>query len=505
MLRAVFPAIPAVTYGLGVLVALELVYVLLRRSKWVRPGVFYQLWALSSAALVALVTAGLRQGIAWKVTASACALLSCVVVYALVDSLLFQRPWSPARGPIMPKLARDVIRVLLLAATGGLVATMILDQPLPAVLVSSTVLSAVVGLALQDILKNVFAGVGLELEQPFERGDWLLIDGQTVQVIDSSWRSVRMRTRDGVDLWEPNSTLSTSRLLNYGGGQRAVGFNFFVHVVYDAPPFRVKGALVAAGRSTPGVVDSPAPEAFLNAFDDSGISYRLRVWTRNLADGNRFLDAVNSRIWYELHRQGIGMAYPTRTVLLRHAEREERQRINERQQVAVELISQLDFLQDLEGDAIVQLASAARHHHYGNGEMLVREGDMGDSLFVVEHGRVRVTKSGADLDTGVIVLAMLGEGDYFGEMSLLTGAPRSATVTSDGGCEVLVVSKDAFAPVLEKDPQLAELLSRAVAARQAQTAATLEDRRDRARAHEDVRPEASLLSRIRAFFKLPGA
>lgn len=498
--------IPVLTYGVGVLLALELVYLLLRRARWpLRVHAVFHLWALSLAAVTVLAVMARRDTSSWRVAASVSALLTALVLYSLLDTLVFQRPWSPARGPIMPKLARDVLRVVVLAASGLLVATMILEQPLPAVLVSSTVLSAVVGLALQDMLKNVFAGMALELEKPFARGDWLQVEGQpqTVQVLDSSWRCVRLRTRDGVDLWEPNATLSTSRLLNYGAGARPVGINFHVHVSYDAPPFRVKAALIAAGGSVPGAVETPAPEAYLHAFDESGANYRVRVWTRDLPDLSRFQDAVNSRIWYELRRQGLAIPYPTRSVLFRHAEREERRVAEGRLQVANELLSQVDFLRELETAAIARLAEAAVHQHFGNGEVLVREGEVGDSLFVIEHGRVRVTKAPERPDGGMITLATLTEGGFFGEMSLLTGEPRSATVTSDGGCEVLVLAKEALAPLLQHDPQLAELLSASVLARQAKTASTLEDQRDRRR-EAVTRPEHKLLQRIRAFFKLPG-
>jgi small-conductance mechanosensitive channel/CRP-like cAMP-binding protein len=499
--------IPAVAYGVGALVALELLYLLLRRSRWpVRVHALFHLWALSAAAVAVLAVMTKRDAVGWRIAASLAALLTAIVVYSLLDSLVFQRPWSTVRGPMMPKLARDVLRVLVLAATVLLVATVILEQPLPAVLVSSTVISAVIGLALQDVLKNVFAGMGLELEKPFERGDWLQVEGQpqTVQVLDSSWRSVRLRTRDGIDLWEPNATLANARLLNFGAGARPVGINFHVQVTYDAPPFRVKAALLAAARSTPGAVETPGPEAYLQAFADSGAAYRLRVWTRDLAGLSRFQDAVNSRIWYELRRQGLAIPYPTRNVLWHHAEREDRRLAAGRRQVAVELLSRLPFFADLEGDAVSELAAAATSQHYGNGEVLVREGDLGDSLFVIEHGRVRVAKTASELDSGDVTLATLGEGGFFGEMSLLTGEPRSATVTSDGGCQVLVIGKQALAPLLERDPELAERLSAAVSGRQAETLATIEDRRHRAREAAAARPESNLLARIRHFFKLGG-
>src|SRR5262249_44909418 len=118
-------------------------------------------------------------------------------------------------------------------------------------------------------------------------------------------------------------------------------------------------------------------------------------------------------------------------------------------------------------------------------------------------GRVKVTKLGETGESGVVALATLGEGAFFGEMSLLTGEPRSATVTSDGGCEVLVLAKGALAPLLEHDPQLAELLSEAVTARRAKRASTLGARREKRRESSLARVEHTLLHRIRAFFKLP--
>ena len=495
--------IEAALYGLGATVVLELLYLVLRRSRWpVRVRALYHLWAVATGAAVALSLVW-PEGTPWKVAASIAALLTALVLYSLLDSLVFQRPWSPQRGPMMPKLARDVLRVVVLAAAVLVVATLVLRQPLPAVLVSSTVLSAVIGLALQDVLKNVFAGMALELEHPIARGDWVLLDGQTVQVIDTSWRSVRLRTRDGVDLWEPNSTFSTSRLVNYGSGQRPIGINFFVNLSFDAPPTRVKAALLAAARSVPDSLATPVPEAFLVRYGDSAIEYRLRVWTRALADLSRFSDAVHSRIWYELRRQGLQVPFPQRDVLWRDARRESEHGRERRQGEIVALLSEVRLFSALGEEALAQLAAAARHQHYDHGEVLVREGEHGDSLFVLEQGRVQVMKAGTDAGTPAIALGTIEQGGFFGEMSLLTGEPRSATVTADGGAEAVVLSKEAIAPLLEADPALAERLTSALVARQAKTAASLEGRRDRAR-DAGAPVESTLLKRIRSFFKLPG-
>jgi small-conductance mechanosensitive channel/CRP-like cAMP-binding protein len=513
--------IQAVLHGVAAFALLELLYVLLRRAPWpIAVRWLYHLWALDVGVVATLAVVAPERSLGWRVAASAAAILTALVLFSLLDSLVFKRPWNTRLGPMMPKLARDVLRVVALAAAVLVVATVILEQPLPAVLVSSTVLSAVIGLALQDVLKNVFAGMALELEKPFERGDWLLLDGtggahgvtgtsgtggiNPVQVLDTSWRSVRLRNNEGVDFWEPNSSLSLSRLVNYGSGARPVGLSFRVTLRYEEPPARVRAALLAAARAAPLVAASPEPQAFVESFTDRGVMYRLRVWTHAVAQLTLFTDAVYSRVWYELNRQGLELPFPVRVVQWHHAERDERRRDTARRQSAVELLRGVTLFQGLGEPELEHLAGSALWLHFDDGEVLVNEGEMGDSLFVIDQGRVQISVAGKDLGTGEIQLASVEAGGFFGEISLLTGEPRSATVTSDGGCEVLVLSKEHLAPLLQGDPRLAELIAAAVVARQARSAAKLEDRRKRLEEPAAMRAQASLLGRIRSFFKLPG-
>lgn len=494
----------AALFGIGAFAVLELLYLLLRRSRWpVRVRVLYHLWAFTVGVVAAMTLVAGDRHLGWRVSASLAAVLTALVGFSLLDSLVFQRPWNPSRGPMMPKLARDVLRVVVLAAAGLVIATAILRQPLPAVLVSSTVLSAVIGLALQDVLKNVFAGMAIELEHPFGRGDWLFLDGQTVQVVDTSWRSVRLRTRDGIDLWEPNSTFSGSRVVNYGNGQRPIGINFRVGLSYDAPPARVRAALLQAARNVPEALAAPEPETFVESYGEFRIEYRLRVWTRAVANLSRFESSVYSRIWYELQRHGLAVPMPTRAVRMQDADQLAERTEGEQRRRAGRLLRETLLFRDLPEEAVERLAAAAERRHYDEGEVLVREGEQGGSLFVIAQGRVRVTAAGSASDSRPIALATIEEGSFLGEISLLTGEPRSATVTSDGGCEVLVLAKEALAPLLEQDPKLAESLAAAVVARQARTAAKLEDRRERSREAFDERHAGSMLQRIRSFFKLP--
>jgi len=497
----------ALASAAAVIVGAELLFVALwKRVPRFRLRVLYQLWVVSIAAVTALWVSGptLLATFSGRTAAASALMLSALVLFALVDALFLQRPWHSSRDPMMPKLGRDVLRLALLIAVGLLAATKILGQPVGAVLVSSTILSAVVGLALQDTLKNIFAGVSLDLEKPFRRGDWLMLDGETqVRVVDMSWRSTRLRTKEGVEIFEPNANLSVSRVFNYGSGDRPVGFLFDVGLPYGVPPSVAKQALLDAAVSAPETAQPPAVRVFVHGFDDYSIGYRLRVWTRAVADVARFRDEINSRIWYALKREGIEIPFPIRTLLMHEAPEiaERHQRTAARK--AFELFSTVGLFAELDEEVVRQLSSSAERRLFDRGEVLFSEGEAGNSLFLIEFGSVSVCKADPGTGTGRLELARLEAGAFFGEMSLLTGEPRSATVTATDHTSVLVLAKESLAPLLEESPQIAESLSKALANRSRSNLATSESwigsRTGMSAGQVD---EKSLLKRIRTFFLL---
>jgi len=490
----------------GILLVAEALYFLLRkRVPRFRLKLLYHLWALSLAALAALqaLEIDLLGSTVGGIASTVALLLTTLVVYALVDALILQQPWGKDQGPLVPKLARDVLRLGLLIAVGLFAATEILDQPVGAVLVSSTVLSAVIGLALQDTLKNIFSGMALDLEKPFHPGDWLVIEGGVrAQVVDMSWRSTHLRTKEGLDIYEPNANLSVSRLINYGSGERPFAVEIRIGLPYGVPPAEVKEVLREAALSAPGALDRPTVRVLLESFDDHAINYFMRVWTRRTSNVSGFIDGVNSRIWYQLKRHGIDIPFPIRTIHMHEAPDMEQHRQGKALRKAFELFSGLDIFQELDDEVVRQLAASSQRKLFDAGEVLVREGEEGDSLFVVERGAVRVTKSDPEAEGKHVDLAILEEGAFLGEMSLLTGEPRSATVIASDHCGVLVLTKQAVASTLEADPRIAESLSRALAARRQDTLETLEDHRDREGVESSIEDEQTFLRRIRSFFSL---
>ncbi|HVS64121.1 MAG TPA: cyclic nucleotide-binding domain-containing protein [Thermoanaerobaculia bacterium] len=153
------------------------------------------------------------------------------------------------------------------------------------------------------------------------------------------------------------------------------------------------------------------------------------------------------------------------------------------------------------------LGEHARRQFFDRGERLVSEGESGSTMMVLLKGRAEVSRSPNEL-SGEVKVAELRENDYFGERALLNGEARSANVTAITDCEALILDRDDLSPILEARPDLAEVLSRALAERIAETEAAVEAKRsERATGQEREATESpdSLLERIRHLFRLPGS
>jgi small-conductance mechanosensitive channel len=501
------PPLASLLAALGALAAFEIGYLLYRRRfPRLLERLRYQAWALAVAGFVLL-----RVGygpIAQGTSPAAWVRFFAVVLTVYQSYRIAARLWlsqlRDERGrSAVPKLVRDLLGWLVAFLVVVVAGQAVLGFDYAKFLLPSAVVSAVLGFALQDVLKNVFAGLALQLEAPFETGDWLVIEGEPRQVLEMSWRATHLRNSLGVDFREPNANLANARIQNLGSGAMPMGFEIEVNVAYGVPPRRVAEALEVAARSSSQVAESPPPFGVLTAFGESGIVYRVRFWSRQVGGITRLLAEVRSRVWYELKRQGFTIPFPLRTVEYASSRELAEEQAAAHRRRGEELFARVQVLAALPVEVRAQLAEKATLRHYDAGEELVVEGDQGGSLFVLARGQVSVSKSGSEIGTTSVSLAMLGPGECFGEMSLLTGAPRSATVTAQDAVEALVLDRDALAPILHGDPTLADTLSHVLAARVAATIDRFESRRG-----ELARPRAveqsSILQKIRGFFGLGG-
>ena len=270
-----------------------------------------------------------------------------------------------------------------------------------------------------------------------------------------------------------------------------------VGIDYNVPPNRVKDVLGRAAQSAKNVVANPPVKVFLVDFSDYSMIYEIKYYMGNHSRINETNDSVRTNVWYELKREGITIPFPIRTL---HVERKKTPPMQEDQAEAFSILRGERLFECLSEDQLNQMVNQARLKLFGRGEPVIEEGAAGDSMFVMLRGaaNVFVSKNGSKIQ-----VAKLRAGDCFGEMSLLTGEPRSATVRADADCYVMEIGKPEMAEVLSGAPTCMEQLSQLLAQRKMETEGIL---KEAGNTHEQVLKErqytANFLQRLRTFFQL---
>jgi len=425
-----------------------------------------------------------------------CALCSCsVLLVRLAETLAFF-----ASSRFRKKPAPLIVRSFAAWGTTFVVTAVILrleyQIDLSSVFATSALLSVVLGFALQETLGNLFAGLSLNAEHPFDPGEWVSFGKHTGRVLDVGWRSTRLVNADGDEMLVPNSLISREVVVNHMRPQLTHAVDLLMSIDFDVSPARAKAVLLGAAKSCILVLANPAPRVDLASFTADGASYRVVCHIRSFGDQRVAHDQLQEAIWYALRRAAIEMPYPQTTLSFREraAEAEDR-RQREHLAEAEDLLSRIDFVQALGAEARKVLAERARFLEYGPGQAVVRQGDPGDALYLVASGEVSVqvrTEPGASEKE----VARLGRGALFGEMSVLTGDPRTATVVALGDAALLAVDRDAFQRVLSREPELAQRLADVITQRKL----GLDAARSEQQAPAAAKEASNLLGRIRSMF-----
>jgi len=399
-------------------------------------------------------------------------------VAVLLNPFLADRP--SAR---FPNIVQDAVIVVLVFLTTTYV---LRDTGLVAASAASAV---VVGFALQDTLGNAFAGLAIQIEKPFRVGQWIRVGDHVGAVEEITWRATKLRTRAGTFVVVPNSVMSKEAIVNFNEPFRHVRFSIDIGATYAKAPNEVRDALFEAVRRSPRALSEPAPVVHLVDFGNSAIVYRVKFWAAEYSEEDAALDEVRTAIYYSFARHGIEIPYPTQV----EYSRQETPTALPAGAVA-EALARVDLFALLDDAERSQLAASARERVFGTGEVIVRQGDTGRSLFVVHQGDVvvRIEPEGREV-------ARIVAGGVFGEMSLLTGEPRTATVAAARDAAVLEIDADALRPVLLSRPDLMETISRLVVERRAGLDAAHAAARDDAHLADQSR---SLLDRMRRFLRL---
>lgn len=445
------------------------------RLSVVLAAVYVGLHLLEAANALHLAGPTLLQMTAFARLAAAASVINAAVIL-LINPLREDR--VPDRFPAILQDAL-VIGLVLLAAT-------FLSEQL---LTTSAVSAVVLGFALQDTLGNAFAGLAIQSEKPFHVGHWIRIGDHEGRVTEVTWRATKLRTKTGNLVVLPNNFIGKEAITNFSAPASHMRLEVEVGASYLAPPNTVKAAIMEAIRHSPRALQSPPPDAVLASFGDSAIVYKGRFWVTDFEHVELARDDVRTAIYYAFQRHDIEIPYPIQVQYERTWVEPD---VDERVRIKEQLLAAVDLFATLPADVRRQLAESATLRVYGSGEAIVRQGAPGESMFLISSGTVSI-----QIEPSNHEVARIERGGYFGEMSLLTGDPRSATACAIGDVTAMEIDADLFRRIGADHPTIIEQIALAAATRRA----GLEERK--AASGSTVAVESStLVARMRRFLRI---
>lgn len=426
---------------------------------------------------------------------SALIILGIIVGLALLRRFLWELYFHKRYKTEAPKLLQQVFGFGVFCTGLLMVLSKRHDWAVDAFLAGSGIVAVVIGFAMQETLANIVSGIALQIGQPFKTGDWLIVTDIRAEVIEVNWRSTRLRTNDDIFLDIPNKTIVTSTITNLNFPTNTHANRIRVGFEYGSPPNVVREVLQRSAEAAPYVVSHPPVRIFLKDFADSSVVYEIKYSCDDEARFNEIEDAIRTNIWYEAKRAGLNMPFPQRVVQITR-EKAAARSLDELRNLALKL----DLLTPLNEAQREHLLANAHVLRFGRGERIIKQGDDGCSMFVVFNGELEVFVRKDERETQI---ATLRNGDAFGEMCMLTGEVRSATIRAKVDSLVWEIRRAEIQPLLQENAEMASLLSELLARRKMETEGILAAQAPAQIAQEKTKEYANgVLGKIRALFQI---
>jgi branched-chain amino acid transport system substrate-binding protein len=375
--------------------------------------------------------------------------------------------WTPLHlktGRPIPNIVRIFLAfIIYFLASVGIIA-FVFEQALTSILATSGVIAMIIGLAIQINISNIFSGIAINIERPFRIGDWVQIGHfDEGEVTDITWRSTRLKTRADCMLSIPNSIASESAIVNYSYLPKFwLWPTVYVHPMH--PPDRVKKILLDALLSADKILKEPAPMVIFTGINEWAASYWVAFCSNDYANKFTILEDIWTRIWFHLNRAGIAPAVQRQEIYWFKGIKE---RGDEEATKPITLLQEVDLFKPFSEEAKKYLSDKMRRLRFPANETVVREGDAGDSLFIIVEGTVSIRKK---LENGTLKeVARLGVGSFFGEKALMTGEQRTATIVAIAETVLYEITRADIAPLIAKQPEVSERISQVLTQREIAT------------------------------------
>lgn len=393
----------------------------------------------------------------------------------------------------VPSFLRDLIALMVYLVFAIISLRVIFHIDISSIVTTTTVLTATIAFAMQNTLTNVLSGFSIQSDSNLRKNAWISVKDKDIvgKIENVGFRYTSLKTTDNSIVMVPNNLLMQNVVTALAGenAPETSLISLDIGLGYDLPPAKAKRILLRVLKEENGIVHDPPPRVMVTRFSDSSVDYRLKYALTDYGDRDPVKDRLYTRIWYTVHREGYGFPYPHREIIT--APDQTAPFTVDREEIRNDLqkISIFDTLNEQDKDHLV---AHSLLRVYGPGEQVVREGESGESLFMVIRGELLVYQKGVKVGT-------LGPEDFFGEMSLLTGERRQATVIAEHEVWLTEIAKEAIESVFKGNPEIMEVLSAVLAEREEINA---ERRKSSAKGKVSLTKKDEYLLKLKSYFGL---
>lgn len=359
----------------------------------------------------------------------------------------------------VPSFLRDSVRLVVYLAAGIISLRLVFKIDLSAIVTTTTVITATIAFAMQSTLANALSGFSIQSDQLLSRGNWISISEKNIfgEIINVGFRYTTLRNTENHMMMVPNSVIMQN-IVTYHGNRDTFekpALQIDVMLGYDMPPESAKNLLLRVISDERLALDRPEPVVRLISLNDSGITYQCKFCIEDPSQKIPVQDSVYSQIWYAVNRAGYSFPFPHRQIITS----ESRQPFTFSKELVAAYLCDSGLFAMLDTDTVTSLAEQAPIAVYGMDEIVVRQGAAGSSLFIVLEGTLEASIDGQ-------VVGEIGRGSFFGEMSLLTGEPRTATVRAASEVWLAEITKEIMEPILRANPAMLEKIGTILAERE---------------------------------------
>jgi small-conductance mechanosensitive channel/CRP-like cAMP-binding protein len=415
----------------------------------------------------------------WMPTFIGYALPTCIglciasIIQRLVSVIGWDH-WARRRfGGPTPRILRDISWLVIYATAILLVVTLVFQKSITGIVAVSSLSGLVLGFALQNVILDIFTGIAVHMDQPYRIGDWIKAhvghssDQVTGQVMEVSWRTTRLLTEENKLLIVPNSALAATVVKNYNAPTKPSRFHTYLSLDTAIPVERARRILLAGAKAAMGkenMLTDPEPMVLVTKGDGVGIEYEIRFWIHAWDPISPAIatDRVLSSCIVHLEQAGIDLTYARQELYFEPLP--ERHIDLTKDSGRRRILDRVELFDCLTPDEKTMLAGRMKQQSYKNGQAIIGQGEVGHEMYIVLEGLLEVLLT----DTHSTVphkVAQLQPGEFFGEMSLLTGEPRSATIKAMTDGVVFVIDQPCMQELFESRPRLFDTLGEAVAKR----------------------------------------